>query len=382
MAIWKQSVVALLLVVLAGGGWLFFHPGGEGVRISLGLAEASQSQGGRPGGGPPFGFGGAPTVVSAAVGTSIINDRLSAVGDGAALRSVEVTSEVSGRITEVLKASGDRVAENEVIARLDSSSERIALNRAQLAVRDAENRLERLNRMQRSNSITEVEISDAETALASARLQVQEAELALARRTIRAPLEGVLGIVTLQPGAFVSSQTVVARVDDRSELLVEFRVPERFVTAVTLEREIEVTPVARPGLRINGTITAVDSRLEADSRTLRVQARVPNEGDLLRPGMSFLINMRFTGDEYPTVDPLAIQWQSSGPFVWMITDGRVSQMPVQIIQRNSDSVLVEADLSPGQQVVTEGVQSLRPGAQVQIAGENPSNGGGQGRPSS
>lgn len=381
MTIWKQSAVALLVIVLAGGGWLFFHPGGEGARVSLGLAEAAQSQGGRPGGGPPFGFGGPATVVTAAVGTSVVNDRLSAVGDGAALRFVEITSEVTGRITEVLKASGDQVTNGEVIARLDSSSERIALNRAQLAVRDAENRLERLTRMQRSNTITEVEISEAETALASARLQVDEAELALSRRTIRSPLDGVLGIISLQPGALISSQTLVARIDDRSELLVEFRVPERFVSSVTTERAIEVTPVARPALRIDGTITAVDSRLEPDSRTLRVQARVPNEGDLLRPGMSFLINMRFSGDEYPTVDPLAIQWQSSGPFVWVVTDGRVAQVPVQIIQRNSDSVLVNADLEPGQTVVTEGVQSLRPGAQVQIAGENPGNGSGPGRPS-
>lgn len=382
MAIWKQLALAVGVVLLGGVGWLFLHPDSEGLRVQIGLAEAAQSGSGRPGGGgPPFGFGGAPLVVTAEVGMSTVNDRLSAVGDGAALRSVEVTSEVAGRVTEVLKRSGDRVEVGEVLVQLDSSSEQIALNRAQLAVRDAENALARLNRLQRS-SITEVEISQAETALASARLQVQEAELALTRRTIRAPMDGVLGIVSLEPGALISSQAAVARIDDRSELLVEFRVPERFVSSVAVDRAVEVTPVSRPGLRIDGTITAVDSRLEADSRTLRVQARVPNAEDQLRPGMSFLINLRFPGDQYPTVDPLAIQWQSSGPFVWQVQDGRVSQVPVRIIQRNSDSVLVEAALSPGQALVTEGVQSLRAGAEVRIAGEAQPSGGGQGRPAS
>lgn len=382
MSIWKQGVVALGVLLLSGLGWLFLHPSGEGLRIQFGMAEAAQGPGGRPGGGgPPFGFGGAPMVVTADVGSSLINDRLSAVGDGAALRSVDVISEVSGRVTEVLKRSGERVAAGDVLVQLDASSERIALNRAQLAVRDAENALARLNRLQRS-SITEVEISQAETALAAARLQVQEAELALSRRTIRSPMEGVLGIVSLEPGALISSQTVVARIDDRSELLVEFRIPERFVSAIGVDRVVEVTPVARPGLRIEGAVTAVDSRLEPDSRTLRAQARVPNEDDQLRPGMSFLINIRFAGDQYPTVDPLAIQWQSSGAFVWQLDEGRVTQVPVRIIQRNSDSVLVDAPLSPGQKVVTEGVQSLRNGAEVRVAGEPPANGGGQGRPAS
>ncbi|MHA7880217.1 MAG: efflux RND transporter periplasmic adaptor subunit [Saccharospirillum sp.] len=382
MAIWKQSLLAVGVLLLAGAGWLFLHPGSEGLRVQIGLAEAAQSASGRPGGGgPPFGFGGASTVVTAPVGTSIINDRLSAVGDGAALRSVDVISEVSGRVTEVLKGSGERVEAGDVLVQLDASSERIALSRAQLAVRDAQNALERLNRLQRS-SITEVEISQAETALAAARLQVQEAELALSRRTIRAPMDGMLGIMSLEPGALISSQTVVARIDDRSGLLVEFRIPERFVSAINVERSVEVTPVAQPGLRISGTVTAIDSRLEPDSRTLRVQAQVPNEDDLLRPGMSFLINIRFAGDEYPTVDPLAIQWQSGGPFVWQVLEGRVAQVPVRIIQRNSDSVLVDAELSPGEVVVTEGVQSLRPGAEVRVASEPPANGGGQGRPAS
>lgn len=368
MSLWKQSALTLALIALAGGGWLVWHPAGEGTRVQLGLAEASESSGG--GGRPGFGFGGGggTLVVTDQVGEGVINDRLTAIGDGAALRSVSINPEVSGRITEVLRGSGDRVEAGDVIARMDASSERIALDRARLAVRDAENRVERLTRMQQGNSITQVERVEAESALESARLAVREAELALSRRTITAPFGGVLGIMSLEPGSLVGSQDEVARLDDRSDLLVEFRVPERFVGAVTVGRAIDVTPVSNPALQVTGEITAIDSRLEADSRTLRVQARVDNEADRLRPGMSFILDLQFAGDTFPTVNPLAVQWRSEGSYVWRVNgEGEAEQVPVRIIQRNSDAVLVDAPLQPGDEVVTEGVQSVRAGAAVRQA---------------
>ena len=368
MSLWKQSALTLALIALAGGGWLVWHPAGEGTRVQLGLAEASDASGG--GGRPGFGFGGGggTLVVTDTVGEGVINDRLTAIGDGAALRSVSINPEVSGRITEVVRRSGDRVDAGDVIARMDASSERIALDRARLAVRDAQNRVERLTRMQQGNSIAQVERVEAESALESARLAVRDAELALSRRTITAPFAGVLGILSLEPGSLVGSQDEVARLDDRSDLLVEFRVPERFVGAMSVGRQIDVTPISNPALSLTGEVTAIDSRLESDSRTLRVQALIDNEADQLRPGMSFTLNMRFPGDTFPTVNPLAVQWRSEGAYVWRITgEGNAERVPVRIIQRNSDSVLVEAALQVGDEVVTEGVQSVRAGAAVRQA---------------
>jgi RND family efflux transporter MFP subunit len=370
MTLWKQSALTLALVVLASGGWLVWHPAGEGVRVQLGLAEASE--GGRGEGRPGFGFGGGggTLVVTDTVGEAVINDQLTAIGDGAALRSVSINPEVSGRISEVVRNSGDRVEAGDVIARLDSGSERIALDRSRLAFSDAENRVARLTRMQQGNSIAQVERSDAESALEGARLQVREAELALNRRTIRAPFAGVLGILSLEPGSLVGTQNEVARLDDRSDLLVEFRVPERFVGAIAVGRTITVTPVSNPGSALEGSIMAIDSRLESDSRTLRVQALVDNEADQLRPGMSFVLEMKFPGETFPTVNPLAVQWRAEGSYVWKVNaDNSAERVPVRIIQRNSDAVLVDAPLQPGDSVVTEGVQSVRSGATVRLAEE-------------
>lgn len=371
MAVWKQSLITVVILIIGAGGWLGWHPGAADWRAQLGLAQASEGNGpnGGPGGGPP-GFGGSQSVMGSLVSEGQRSDRLTAIGDGEALRSVWVTPEVGGRVATLEKRSGDRVSAGDVIARLDDASERIALDRAELAVRDAETRLNRLQRMQSANSVTEAEVTEAESALDSARLQQREAELALERRTIVAPLSGVLGSLSIEPGSFVSQQSEITRIDDRSELLVEFRVPERYVGRIDINQAITVTALSDTDRELTGTISELDSRLETDSRTLRVRAQIPNEDDRLRPGMSFNIHLSFPGETFPAVDPLAIQWSSDGSFVWRIdSEEQVQRVPVTIVQRGSEQVLVEGDLGPGDTVVVEGVQALRPGAEVQLTND-------------
>ncbi|TGG94245.1 efflux RND transporter periplasmic adaptor subunit [Natronospirillum operosum] len=364
MAVWKQATITLFILLLGAGGWLWWHPGAADWRAQMGFAQASEGSG-QGGGGP--GFGGTASVIGAEVVEGQRSDRLTAIGDGEALRSVMVTPEVGGRVATIERRSGDLVSTGDVIARLDDASERIALDRAELAVRDAETRLNRLQRMQSASSVTEAEVNEAESALDNARLQRREAELALERRTILAPLTGVLGNLSIEPGSFISQQSEITRIDDRSELLVEFRVPERYVGQLEVGTAIRVNALSAADRDLEGTISELDSRLETDSRTLRVRARIPNEDDRLRPGMSFNIHLDFPGETYPAVDPLAIQWSSDGAFVWRIdSEDQVQRVPVRIVQRDSNQVLVEADLQIGDTVVIEGVQALRPGAQVQL----------------
>ena len=129
-------------------------------------------------------------------------------------------------------------------------------------------------------------------------------------------------------------------------------------------------PVARPGDLLDGNITAVDNRLDQASRTMQVQATIPNKDDRLRAGMSFRVTMKFAGDTYPAVEPLAIQWGSDGAFVWVVRDGKGERVPVRIVQRNTESVLVQGDLSEGEMVVTQGIHLVRQGAALRIAGRD------------
>ena len=379
MSIWKQTALILVLLAVAFFGWLQFYPGSTETLAKLGIRNVpfAPATGPAPGGGQAApggnrgggGFGGQqPAVVAQPVLELTINDRLTAIGTGRAVRSVVVTPFTNGRLTEVLVESGATVERGQVIARLDSEAERIAHDRAQVAVRDAQARVERFQALRASNAATAVQLTDAEVQLDNARLALRDAELALDRRSIEAPIGGVVGILPITAGNYVTSQTEIATIDDRSEILVDFWVPERFAGMVTVGSSLTAASVARPGEVFEGNVSAVDNRIETDSRTLRVQARLPNESDRLRAGMAFEVGMRFPGDTFPAVDPLAVQWGTDGAYVWAIRDGRAERVAVRIIQRNTDSVLVDAPLSLQDAVVTEGLHVVREGAEVRIAG--------------
>jgi len=222
-----------------------------------------------------------------------------------------------------------------------------------------------------SNTATAVQLADAEVVLRNAELALRDAALALDRRTVEAPISGIIGILPVDAGNYVTSETAIATIEDRSTILVDFWVPERFATAIKVGAPLTASSIARPGDVFEGTVVAVDNRLDEASRTLQVRAGLPNTDDALRAGMSFQIAMRFEGDTYPSVSPLAIQWGTDGAFIWSIADGRAKRMPVRIVQRNTENVLIDAPLTVGDVVVTEGVQNVREGSEILVAQRRP-----------
>jgi RND family efflux transporter MFP subunit len=374
MSIWKQLIASAIVIILAAGLWLRFFPGAPAILDEWGLDWAAAAVPEQPSADQPSSGRGdvfASTramVVAQPVAEATINDRLTAIGTGRALSSVAVTPFASGRLVEVLVASGSRVEAGDVIAKLDSESEEIAVDRAGISLEDANARLERIQALRTSNTATSVQVNEAELAVGNARLALRDAELALERRTVAAPISGVVGIIPVSAGNYVSTQTEIATIDDRSSIVVDFWVPERFASMIELGQPVSASSVARPNERYNGEVAAIDNRVDAQSRTLQVQAAIANEQDSLRAGMSFQVEMAFPGDTYPAVDPLAIQWGSEGAFVWLVEDGKGRRVPVTIVQRNTDSVLVSGDLLNSSMVVTEGIHAVREGANVGLLG--------------
>lgn len=371
MAFWKQLVVSLLVILVAAGLWVRFFPGAPQVLERWGLdwmAGSTATPVPGPAGPRTAGVRSMrPIVVAEPVATATINDRLSAIGTGRAVNSVVVTPLASGRLTEIAVTSGTGVSAGDVIARLDSETEEIALDRARIALDDARARLDRVSALRSSNTVTAVQLTEAELAVRNAELALRDAELTRDRRAIVAPISGIVGIISVSAGSYVTSQSEIATIDDRSQILVDFSVPERFAGMLSVGDDLEATSIARPGEVFGGTISALDNRIDAESRTLRVRALITNPGDTLRAGMSFHVAMRFPGDTYPAVNPLAIQWGTEGAFIWAIRDGIATRTPVRIVQRNTDSVLIDAPVEPGMMVVTEGVHAVREGSPVEIA---------------
>ncbi len=369
MSLWKQLLVSLVVVAAAALLWARFFPGAPDVLARYGLEWiAPERPAGDAGGQAGGGEAGqqAPAVMTAAIGTATINDRLAAIGTGRALNSVSVMPFSSGRLTEILARSGARVAAGDIIARLDADAEEIALDRARIALADADTRLERVKALRASNTATAVQLTEAELAVSNAGLAVRDAELTLERRSIRAPISGIVGIIPVTVGNHMTQQSVIAVIDDRSRIIVDFWVPERFAGMISVDQPVSAVSVARPDDRFEGVVSAVDTRIDSQSRTLHIQASIDNSSDALRAGMSFQIEMGFPGDTYPAVDPLAVQWGADGAFVWLVEDGLARRVGVRIIQRNTDSVLVSGDLGPGGAVVTEGIHAVREGAAVRV----------------
>lgn len=372
---WIKRIAAIVAIIcIALIGWAAFLPGSHGTldrfgllgpmrSIGLPVAETDQTgAGGRPGFG---GGGGGIAVVVREVASQVADSRLSAIGTSRPARSVALSVDVTGTLIEIPVSSGDWVEAGTRVARMNAEAQELARDRAELALRDAQSRANRVAQLRGSGSASQVQIDEAELALGRAELDLRIAQYELERREIIAPISGWIGLIMMEEGNLLAANTEFARLDDRSTLLIDFDIPERHVGRIAVGDGLRVSPLARPSEARSGRIRAIDARVDQDSRALRIQAEIDNEDDQLRPGMAFRVQLDLPGESLPSVDPLSVQWDRDGAFVWALdAEDRVNRVRIEIAQRRDDSVLVRAELVPGTFVVTEGVQNLRPGATV------------------
>ncbi|ODT69211.1 MAG: hypothetical protein ABS75_17645 [Pelagibacterium sp. SCN 63-23] len=368
----RQILASLAILVAAALAWLFLVPGAPetlarvGIVLPFGPAVQAETTRG-PGGARPGGFAGRTTnVVTSEVVVARINDTLSAIGEGSPARAVTVMAASAGTLAEVAVRPGQVVEAGQIIARFDAAAEQIEYDRAVLAAEDAAATLLRTEGLASTNVVAGTALAAAQLADANAQLALRNAELALERRTITSPIAGTIGLIRVTPGNYVAAQTAITTIDDTSSVLIDFWVPERYATQIRSGMKVSVTAVALPGRSFSGDISIIDNRIDPASRTLQVQAEIPNPDHELRAGMSFSVALDFPGEDYPAVNPLAILWSSEGSYVWKYQDGAAIRVMAEIVQRNSDGVLVRADLQPGDAIITEGILQLSEGASVTV----------------
>ncbi|TCP61689.1 RND family efflux transporter MFP subunit [Rhodovulum bhavnagarense] len=364
----RQLVLSAAIIAATLGLWIVYVPSALPVLDRIGALGVlgidppvpETAAGGRRN------VGGPATVVAAEVEAGKIRDRVIAIGDAKALRTVTVRTKVAGQIVELGIQDGDYVDAGDRLVRLDDEAERIAVERARLVLEDARDEALRVKRLETTGAVTEVRRREADLALRTAELELRQAEFDLAERIVRAPFAGSVGVLDIAVGDRVSGGDSVATLTDNSQILIDFRVPERVVGQVSPGLALIARPLGLVDLELAGEVHAVDNVVDSTSRTLRVQGRVENAGDMLRGGMAFEVELGFPGETLPKVDPLAVQWSSEGAYVWVVRDGKAARVAVTIRQRNADAVLVESELVPGDRVVTEGVQALREGTELRI----------------
>lgn len=315
---------------------------------------------GVPGGGPGGHAMYAPAVSMVATQAAAVGRTLDVIGEGRALKSVALVSEATGIVTEVNIEPGKQVSEGDVLLRLDDTEQRIALERARAQYPIAKDNAERYADLVKNESASALEAEAAFNNYKAIEADLRAAEFAITQRVIRAPFDGVIGLTEIEPGDYVRAGDVVTSLDDTSSIVVEFAVPQETASSIAIGQK--VTAQLASGACHEGAVTGIDSRIDAATRTLKIEATFDNEESAMLPGAVFSVSTTSEGEPAVSVPGLAIQWDRSGPFVWKRgPDGTALRAAVDILQRTDSTVLVKGEISPGDLIVWEGSDRVRSG---------------------
>lgn len=302
------------------------------------------------------------------VQTQPVTERVAAVGSGRALAQVTLTTRVAGVISEVLFKGGDKVEKDQVLLKLASEPEAIAVETAEAQRAQAFDQVQRYKQLNEA-SVSRVVRAEAETALKVADAALRRAREELDRMTIKAPFAGIVGLTNLQVGDYLAVGNPIATLDDRSTIVIEFTVPEAVAPQIAVGMPVRASLAARPGEIHAGKVAGVGTRIDPVTRTLSVRGEIPNPDLKLIPGSTFSVTVRLSGEQSPVVPGLAIQWDRSGAYVWRLAaDETVERIDAAILSRDGDRVFIDAALKPGDKVVHEGGGLLTTGQKVKLQG--------------
>jgi RND family efflux transporter MFP subunit len=309
---------------------------------------------------------GVSVVTEPATLTDLV-ETLTSVGTARALQSVNVFSDTSGRVTAVNINADQYVDTGELLLQLDDRDERLAVKLANVKLADAKRLAKRYTTVNaRDANIPESQLDDARAAVDGARIALEQAEVALDRRRITAPFAGRVGLTDIDVGDRIDPNTLITTIDDRTVLLVNFSVPEVYVERVSRGTGVEVRLWDAADKAVSGEIIAVDSRIDVNSRSFIARAAIDNAADRFRPGMAFEIMLAASRGAFLSVPDVAVQWGADGAYVWVAQAGVATRREVTLVKRMAGAILVDGDLVENDQVVMEGIQSVRAGVTLKV----------------
>jgi membrane fusion protein, multidrug efflux system len=303
-------------------------------------------------------------------------ETLNAIGTVAAVRGVTVSADLPGVVDRIQFESGRRVREGDVLVQLDTRQEE-----AQLAAAAAQRDLARLTFERMEGLVEDGAISRADYDLALAErkrseARVGEIQAAIARKTIRAPFTGVLGIRQVNLGQYLSAGDPIVPLQSLNPVYVNFGVPQQESVRMRRGRPVRVRLDEGRGAERVGRISAVDAVVDPATRNVQVQATLANPDGALRPGMFVQAEVRFGGARQVIALPAsAVSYAPYGSSVFVVGDidgpdgtryRGVRQQFVTLGSARGDQVAVLAGLTAGEEVVTSGVFKLRNGSPVHV----------------
>ena len=291
---------------------------------------------------------------------------VTSVGTARAAESVALTPEVQGRVASIGFEEGSVVAAGDMLVRLESREERAAVAEAQARVQRASADLKRERQLSQPKVVSEARLDQLAAELGVAEGQLEAARARLSNHTLRAPFPGRVGLRQVSPGAYVNTDTTVATLVDLDPIRLRFSVPDGVVGYLQRGLRVEARTDAYPQRRFVGEIVAIDTAFDVETRSLMVEARLPNEDGALRPGM--LLNVELVVDrrrDAVVVPEAAVILRGDETYVYRVDDGTARRLEVRTGQRRDGLVEIRAGLAPGDRVVFRGLQKVQDGVPVE-----------------
>jgi membrane fusion protein, multidrug efflux system len=306
--------------------------------------------------------------------TMIWKPVINAIGTLAPVEGVTVAADADGTVVKIAAENGALVKAGDLIISLDTSVEV-----AQLSATTAQAELAKLQYDRAAGLVTKQTISQAELDVAKAQLNQAIANVTaltatIERKNVRAPFDGRVGIRLVNLGQFVARGAPLVPLQKLDPIFVNFTIPQRQLAALSIGQKISVNVDAFPA-PFSGTIAAINSEIDSATRSVAVQAKLPNPQEQLRAGMFVQVEVELpSGDPRVVLPATAISYASYGNSVFVVEkmknkEGKeylgVRQQPVKLGATRGDLVVVEG-VKPGEQVASSGVFKLRNLAPVQV----------------
>lgn len=301
-----------------------------------------------------------------------ITRRIDTVGQLRANNEVTLRSEMAGRINEIKFNEGEHVDKDAILIQFEDADLRAELEaaRAELTLRDADH--QRLTQLREKRIESVKKYDETKAAFEGAKARVDKAQAALDKATIKAPFEGTIGLIDIDPGAFVQAAQDLVKLVDNTPIYADFKVPEKYLHDISVGQLAEVKVDAFPDQKFVATVEAIDSSVDGQSHSIALRATIPNDDGRLRSGLYANVSL-IIGDKPDAllIPESALIRDGNKEMVYVVHEGKAHPINVLTGTRENGMVEVLTNLKEDLNVVTAGQIKLVPGRAVMTQGPKP-----------
>ncbi|WP_351089458.1 efflux RND transporter periplasmic adaptor subunit [Shewanella sp. S1-49-MNA-CIBAN-0167] len=297
---------------------------------------------------------------------------IQSIGGIRAINGVMIANELPGVVTKVLFKSGQSVKKGDILVRLNSDIEQAALTTRLAEVQLASKAFQHNSDLISKRAVSQFALDKTKAALDVARARLQEAEAQFGKKILTAPFDGILGLRLADIGEYLFVGTPVVEINMLNPILVEYTLSEQELASVDIGDLVEVTVEATGSEVFEGAITAINSSVTSETRTVKLRAQLLNPRQSLKPGMFATIKTMAEGERQVIAIPnTALSFNTYGDFAYALTKNEKGQLVTE--QRTLETgatregmTEINKGLELGERIIASGLLRLRAGQLVKI----------------